>query len=98
MLEKLIAAFLALFRRSPIAAEDVWSELEARAARHGENLAPRTSIVDLLKALDMDSSLSARRVLWQDMGNGELYHGSAEQNIELHRAIVAKVAARGIKL
>jgi hypothetical protein len=54
----------------------------------------QTSIVDLLKLLDLDSSLSARKELAQELGvSGE--DGSAEKNIALHKAVMAKLAENG---
>ena len=53
------------------------------------------SIVDLLKLLDLDSSLSARKELGQELGVHAGADGSAEQNIALHRAVMAKLAENG---
>jgi hypothetical protein len=44
------------------------AQLEKRAAAHGEKLNWRTSIVDLMKLLDMDSSLSERKELAKELG------------------------------
>ena len=55
----------------------------------------RTSIVDLLKLLDLDSSLSARKELAEELGVHAGDHGTAEQNIALHRAVMDKLAANG---
>ena len=54
----------------------------------------QSSIVDLLKLLDLDSSLSARKELAEELGvSGE--DGSAEKNIALHKAVMAKLAENG---
>jgi hypothetical protein len=53
------------------------------------------SIVDLLKLLDIDSSLNARKELAEELGVHAGEHGSAEQNIALHRAVMAKLAENG---
>jgi hypothetical protein len=75
---------------------DVGAVLEAMAAMkgdHGGNY--RSSIVDLLKLLDLDSSLSARKELAAELGVHAGADGSAEQNIALHRAVIDKLAANG---
>jgi len=55
----------------------------------------QTSIVDLLKLLDMDSSLSARKELADELGVHAAEDGSAEQNIALHKAVMQKLAENG---
>jgi hypothetical protein len=55
----------------------------------------KTSIVDLLKLLDLDSSLSARKELADELKVHAGDAGSAEQNIALHRAVVDKLEANG---
>jgi hypothetical protein len=53
------------------------------------------SIVDLMKLLNLDSSLSARKQLAQELGyKGEL-NGSAEMNIWLHKQVMTKLAESG---
>lgn len=79
--------------QSPV---DVGAVLEAMAsmkADHGGNY--RTSIVDLLKLLDLDSSLAARKELGQELGVHVGADGTAEQNIALHRAVMEKLASNG---
>jgi hypothetical protein len=74
----------------------VGAVLEAMASMksdHGGNY--QTSIVDLLKLLDLDSSLSARKELAGELGVHAGADGSAEQNIALHRAVMDKLAANG---
>jgi hypothetical protein len=58
----------------------------------------RTSIVDLLKLLGLDSSLAERKELAEELGVHAGEHGSAEQNIALHKAVMAKLAANGGKV
>ncbi|MCW1432193.1 DUF3597 domain-containing protein [Novosphingobium sp. JCM 18896] len=75
---------------------DVGAVLEAMAAMksdHGGNY--KTSIVDLLKLLDLDSSLAARKDLGDELGVDAGTDGSAEQNIALHRAVIEKLAENG---
>jgi hypothetical protein len=55
----------------------------------------QTSIVDLLKLLDLDSSLAARKELADELGVHAGEDGSAEQNIALHKAVMAKLAENG---
>ncbi len=55
----------------------------------------RTSIVDLLKLLDLDSSLTARKELAEELGVHAGEHGSAEQNIALQKAVWKKLAENG---
>ncbi len=73
---------------------DVVAVLEEKAAANPEDLDWKVSIVDLLKLLDLDSSYAHRKELAAEMGI-EGYHGTAEQNIELHKAVLAKLAANG---
>jgi len=81
------------------AAVDVGAVLEAMAAMkpdHGGNY--RTSIVDLLKLLDLDSSLAARKELANELNVHVGADGSAEENIALHKAVVQQLAANGGKI
>ncbi|MDP3802797.1 DUF3597 domain-containing protein [Brevundimonas sp.] len=55
----------------------------------------RTSIVDLLKLLGLDSSLEARKELAGELGVNAGPHGSAEQNIALSKAVWRKMAENG---
>lgn len=77
---------------------DVEAILAAEAAKAGQPLNWRTSIVDLMKLLDIDSSLDNRKELAQELGyTGEL-NGSAEMNIWLHKAVMRELAANGGKV
>ena len=55
----------------------------------------QTSIVDLLKLLDLDSSLSARKTLANELNVHTGADGSAEENIALHQAVMRKLAENG---
>jgi 3-oxoacyl-ACP reductase-like protein len=55
----------------------------------------QTSIVDLLKLLDLDSSLAARKELANELDVHVAADGSAEENIALHKAVMAKLADNG---
>ena len=55
----------------------------------------QSSIVDLLKLLDLDSSLAARKELASELNVHAGADGTADQNIALHRAVMTKLAANG---
>ena len=55
----------------------------------------RTSVVDLLKLLDLDSSLATRKDLANELNVRAGADGSAEQNIALQKAVMAKIAENG---
>lgn len=75
---------------------DVVAQLEARAAANPQKLNWRTSIVDLLKLLDIDSSFAARKELAIELGcPQELMSDSAQMNVWLHKTVLAKIAANG---
>ena len=80
---------------APAQAVDVEEVLTDLAAEKGGGGNWRTSIVDLLKMLDMDSSLEARKELAQELGVNAGPHGSAEQNIALSKAVWRKLAENG---
>lgn len=74
---------------------DVDKVLVDMASKKGGGGNYRESIVDLLKLLDLDSSLNARKELAQELHVNAGAHGSAEQNIALHKAVMRKVAENG---
>jgi hypothetical protein len=77
---------------------DVEKILSERAGQKKEKLDWRRSIVDLMKVLDLDSSLNARKQLASELGyKGEL-NGSAEMNIWLHKQVMQKLADNGGKV
>jgi hypothetical protein len=77
---------------------DIDKVLSELASKKGGGGNYRTSIVDLLKLLDLDSSLDARKELAQELNVNAGAHGSAEQNIALHKAVMRKVAENGGKV
>ena len=80
----------------PVAVVDVVAQLEKRAAANPQMLNWRTSIVDLLKLLDIDSSLSARKELATELGcPADLMQDSAKMNMWLHKTVLARIAANG---
>ncbi|MEO8120105.1 MAG: DUF3597 domain-containing protein [Rhodoferax sp.] len=81
---------------APVALVDVVAQLEQRAAANSQKLNWRSSIVDLLKLLDMDSSITARKDLATELGcPAELMGDSAKMNIWLHKTVLARIAANG---
>jgi hypothetical protein len=74
---------------------DVGAVLSEMAAMKSGGGNYQSSIVDLLKLLDLDSSLDARKELGQERGVHAGADGSAEQNIALHKAVMAKLAENG---
>src|SRR6266700_1647021 len=80
------------------AAGDVAPILDKAVAAKGEKLEWRTSIVDLMKALDIDSSFSARKELAKELGYSGDSNDSASMNIWLHKQVMTKLAAYGGKL
>jgi hypothetical protein len=80
----------------PVSAVDVVAQLEQRAAANPQKLNWRTSIVDLLKLLDIDSSLAARKELATELGcPSELMGDSAKMNMWLHKTVLARIAENG---
>ncbi len=78
---------------------DVTRQLEERAAASSQPLNWRTSIVDLLKLLDLDSSLAARKELATELGcPADLMGDSARMNVWLHKAVLRKLAENGGKV
>lgn len=83
----------------PAPAVDVEQVLTSIAASKGNpDLNYRTSIVDLMKLLGMDSSLENRKELATELGYTGDKDGSAEMNIWLHREVMRQLAANGGKV
>lgn len=74
---------------------DVEAALETRAQAHGERLNWRTSIVDLMKLLGIDSSLENRKELARELGYTGDTGDSATMNVWLHRQVMRELAANG---
>jgi hypothetical protein len=83
---------------APAQAIDIAPILDSAVAAKKEKLQWRTSIVDLMKALDIDSSLSARKDLAKELGYTGDTNDSATMNIWLHKQVMAKIAANGGKV
>ena len=81
---------------APVPMVDVVAQLERSAAANPQKLNWRTSIVDLLKLLDIDSSLAARKELAVELDcPSELMGDSAKMNMWLHKTVLARIAANG---
>jgi hypothetical protein len=83
---------------APAQTVDVAAILDKAVAAKKEKLEWRTSIVDLMKALDIDSSLSARKDLAQELKYTGDTNDSASMNIWLHKQMMTQLAANGGKL
>jgi len=80
----------------PISEVDVVTRLEKLAAANPQKLNWKTSIVDLLKLLDLDSSFAARKDLAQELGcPPEKMGDSAQMNMWLHKTVLRKLAENG---
>ena len=82
----------------PLQNVDIDAVLSGLASKKGGGGNYRQSIVDLLKLLDLDSSLAARKELAEELNVHAGAHGSAEQNIALHRAVIQKLEENGGKV
>jgi Domain of unknown function (DUF3597) len=83
---------------APAQSVDVAPILDKAVAAKGEKLEWRTSIVDLMKALDIDSSFASRKELAKELGYTGDSNDSASMNVWLHKQVMAKLAANGGKL
>lgn len=80
----------------PVAVVDVVAQLEQRAAANPQQLNWRTSIVDLLKLLEIDSSYGARKELATELDcPAELMADSAKMNTWLHKTVLTRIAENG---
>ncbi len=82
---------------APITVVEVVKQLEEKAAAYPQKLNWRVSIVDLLKLLDIDSSLASRKELAAELGVPPEYVGGdySKMNIWLHKTVLQKIAAAG---
>jgi hypothetical protein len=81
---------------TPMSQVDVAAKLDGLAAQKGEQLNWKTSIVDLLKLLDLDSSLTARQELAKELNcPADKMGDSAQMNMWLHKAVLQKLADNG---
>lgn len=81
---------------TPMTREQVEAMIQKKADETGRsNYNWKQSIVDLMKLLDLDSSLNARKELAQELGYTGALDGSAEMNIWLHKTVMAKMMESG---
>ena len=99
MKEAATAAAAAMAAAAPqvqaLSAVDLVALMEGKAAAAGQKLNWRTSIVDLMKLLNLDSSLAARKELATELGYTGDMNDSASMNIWLHKQVMKKVAENG---
>jgi len=77
---------------------DVAAVMTKLAAENSERLDWRRSIVDLMKLLDLDSSLAARKQLAQELRYGGDMNDSTSMNVWLHKQVMQKLAENGGKV
>lgn len=81
---------------APISEVDVVGLLTEKAAANPQKLNWKTSIVDLLKLLDLDSSFGARKEMAKELGCPENLMGdSAQMNMWLHKEVLRRIAQNG---
>ncbi len=77
---------------------DIGAVLDNAVSKSGQQLNWRTSIVDLMKALGLDSSLSSRKELAQELGYTGDMNDSATMNMWLHKQVIQKLKDNGGKV
>lgn len=83
---------------APKGTVDVAAIMDKLAGQSKEKLDWRHSIVDLMKLLDLDSSLAARKTLAQELHYTGNTNDSATMNVWLHKQVMAKLAENGGKV
>jgi hypothetical protein len=83
---------------TPISRSEVEAIIAKIEADRGVKYNWKQSIVDLMKLLDLDSGLGARKELAQELGYKGALDGSAEMNIWLHKQVMDKLAEGGGKV
>ena len=79
----------------PLPVVDVTALLDGLAAKNAEKLDWKKSIVDLMKLIDLDSSLSARKELAKELHYTGDTSDSAAMNVWLHKEVIKKIAENG---
>jgi hypothetical protein len=79
----------------PMTLDEVRVMIAKIADQQDEDLNWKESIVDLMKLLQLDSSLTSRKQLAQELGYTGALDGSAQMNIWLHKQVMTKVAEGG---
>jgi hypothetical protein len=83
---------------APMSNVDVEAVLTKLASENKEKLDWRKSIVDLMKLLNLDSGLGARKELAKELGYTGDMNDSASMNIWLHKQVMRKLAENGGKV
>jgi Domain of unknown function (DUF3597) len=83
---------------TPVQTVDVAAILDGLAAKNSEKLDWKKSIVDLLKLLDMDSSISARKQLATELHYSSDENDSATMNVWLHKQVLRELSEHGGKI
>ena len=83
---------------APAQPVDVEAVLTAMAEKNPQKLNWRTSIVDLMKLVGMESTLQERKELATELGYTGAKDGSAEMNMWLHKQVMKKMAENGGKV
>jgi hypothetical protein len=83
---------------TPAQSVDVEAVLTDLASKNPQQVNWRTSIVDLMKLLDLDSSLNSRKELAQELHYSGDMNDSAAMNIWLHKQVMQKLAENGGKV
>lgn len=83
---------------APVEEIDVTAYLNDLASKSKEKLEWKVSIVDLMKLVGMDSSLSARKKLAEELNYSGDTSDSAKMNIWLHKQVLQQIAKNGGKL
>jgi hypothetical protein len=83
---------------APVETVDVTAILDGLAAKNSEKLDWKKSIVDLLKLVDMDSSLSARKQLATELHYPGDENDSATMNVWLHKQVLKELSEHGGKI
>jgi hypothetical protein len=83
---------------APISRAEVEAQIAKVEEQRGVKYNWKQSIVDLMKLLDLDSSLASRKELAQELGYKGALDGSAEMNIWLHKQVMDKLAEGGGKV
>jgi hypothetical protein len=80
----------------PMTREEVEAMIQKIADKTGhQDYNWKQSIVDLMKLLDLDSSLNSRKQLAQELGYAGALDGSAQMNIWLHKQVMTKMMENG---
>lgn len=86
---------------APVAAAanvDIEKVLDDMAAKNSQKLNWRTSIVDLMKLVGMDSTLQERRELADELGYSGDKQDTAAMNMWLHKQVMKRMAENGGKV